>query len=491
LLRPTRRTAWTILALAASAAIAGYTYAQQPSPQPQPQTAAPNPYLMGTEGLDQGPRGLTSYMPVAITETFASLMARLAGEKAGVEQAHNALLNERYDLSNRPAQGVTMDRTKPLQEGVRVKLPGGVTWERLAAMSPEQIRDENLFPKGFYPLPHPKHQEGGFVFPHFVIDALKQQDGRDLTRFDIDFDLPDHFLAEFPPAIYLTPRTDLGDVSQGKLVSLTNYYQLFNGILTPRQLEGLRLLLTPFPQQQFNATEDRRAELPSTGAACFDCHSNAHQNGATHEAPDARPQWFRHRLKTISLRGLNVQRLFGSQRALKTVEDFTEFEQRTAYFDGDTVEAAKKGVNPLERGSQVDFMADFQEMLDFPPAPKLDVFGKLDPAKATQAEMRGQDIFFGKGQCASCHQPPFYTDNLMHNLQTERFFKPVMINNLMAVGDGPIKTFPLRGVKDNPPYMHDERLLTLEDTVEFFNLILGTKLAPQEKQDLVAFLRAL
>jgi len=39
--------------------------------------------------------------------------------------------------------------------------------------------------------------------------------------------------------------------------------------------------------------------------------------------------------------------------------------------------------------------------------------------------------------------------------------------------------------------MHDERLLTLEDTVEFFNLMLGTKLAPQEKQDLVAFLRTL
>jgi cytochrome c peroxidase len=193
----------------------------------------------------------------------------------------------------------------------------------------------------------------------------------------------------------------------------------------------------------------------------------------------------------VSLRGVNTQRLFGSQRALKTIEDFTEFEQRTAYFDGDTVIAAKKGVNPLERGSQVDFMADFQEMLDFPPAPKLDVFGKLIPGKATAAEMRGQEIFFGKGQCASCHQPPFYTDNLMHNLQTERFFKPVMINNMMAIGDGPVKTLSLRGTKDNPPYMHDERLLTLEDTVEFFNLILGTKLAPQEKQDLVAFLRTL
>ena len=54
--------------------------------------------------------------------------------------------------------------------------------------------NRNLYPKGFYPLPHPKHTDGGFVFPHFAIDAIRQQDGRDLTRFDIDFDLPDHFL---------------------------------------------------------------------------------------------------------------------------------------------------------------------------------------------------------------------------------------------------------------------------------------------------------
>ena len=93
---------------------------------------------------------------------------------------------------------------------------------------------------------------------------------------------------------------------------------------------------------------------------------------------------------TPSLRGVNVQRLFGSQRALKTVEDFTEFEQRAAYFDGDPVIATKKGVNPLERGSQVHFMAEFQELLDFPPAPKLSVVdGKLDPRRASPAELRG------------------------------------------------------------------------------------------------------
>jgi cytochrome c peroxidase len=53
--------------------------------------------------------------------------------------------------------------------------------------------------------------------------------------------------------------------------------------------------------------------------------------------------------------------------------------------------------------------------------PELDLFGKLDPAKATEAELRGQEVFFGKGKCATCHAPPFYTDNLMHNLKTERF----------------------------------------------------------------------
>jgi cytochrome c peroxidase len=183
--------------------------------------------------------------------------------------------------------------------------------------------------------------------------------------------------------------------------------------------------------------------------------------------------------------------LFGSQRALKSVEDFTEFEQRAAYFDGDPVIATKKGVNILERGSQVHFMAEFQEILDFPPAPKLDIYGKIDPTKGTEAELKGQEIFFGKAKCAVCHPAPYYTDNLMHNLKTERFYKPRMINGMMASADGPIKTFPLRGIKDSPPYMHDGRLLTLEDTVEFFNLIQQLKLTPEEKKNLVEFMRAL
>src|SRR6185295_7791193 len=339
--------------------------------------------------------------------------------------------------------------------------------------------------------PHPNHPEGGMVFPKFHIDEVKKQEGRDLARFDLDFDLPDHFMPEFPPAIFLTTRTDLGDVSKGKLVTIDNFEELFKDLLSPKQLEGLRLLVTPFPQQQFNATADRRTVKASRGVTCFDCHVNGHTNGATHIVGDIRPQEFRHRIDTPSLRGVNVQRLFGSQRALKSVEDFTEFEQRAAYFDGDHLTAAKKGVNVLERGSQVHFMAEFQALLDFPPAPKLNVLGKLDPAKATESEKRGEVLFNGKAQCATCHPAPYYTDNTMHNLKTERFYKQELVNGMMMAHDGAIKTFPLRGIKDSPPYLHDGRCFTLEDTVEFFNLVLGTQLTAEEKQDLVAFMRAL
>ena len=433
----------------------------------------------------------TSYSPVDLKEDIAVVITRMKAAKSEIMKRQMDLLNGRYDLANHPAKDVTMTRGKSIQEGIRVILPQGLSWEKLQAMSPEQIREKDALPGGFFPLPHPNHTEGGMVFPTFQIEEIQKQESRDLTRFDLDFDLPTHFLPEFPPPMYLTTRPDLGDVSQGKLVTIDNYYELFNGILNPKQLEGLRLLVTTFPQQQFNQTEDRRTIRPSRGVTCFECHANGHTNASTHLAGDIRPQEFRHRIDTPTLRGLYIQRLFGSQRALKSVEDFTEFEQRGAYFDGDHVIGTKKGANVLERGSQVHFMAEFQELLDFPPAPKLGIDGKLNPTKATASEKRGQDLFFGKATCSGCHQAPYYTDNSMHNLKVERFYKPRMINGRMANADGPIKTFPLRAIKDSPPYLHDGRLLTLEDTVEFFNLVLGTQLTTEEKQDLVAFLRVL
>jgi cytochrome c peroxidase len=428
--------------------------------------------------------------PVLIgQESFPNMMAKDKADKPVVMARQQKLLEERYDLTAHPDKTLKMTRGKPIQVGPTARLPEGQTWDKLAALSSEEIRDKGLFPRGYLPLPHPKHEAGGMVFPQMEIKALPR-----LERFDIDFDLPEYFLPEFPPAVFLTTRPDLGDVSQGKLITEENFQEIFAGILNAKDLEGVRLLVAQFPQQQFNATADRKTEKPDgmRGVACFDCHVNGHTGGATHLVGDIRPQAHRRRIETPSLRGVNIQRLFGSQRALKSIEDFTEFEQRAAYFDGDQVSAVAKGVNPLERGSQVHFMAEFQNLLDFPPAP-LGWDGKLDPKKFSQdsPEMKGQHLFFGKARCVECHPGPFYTDNLMHDLQVERFYKTQTINGLVATKQGPIKTFPLRGIKESPPYLHDGRLLTLEDTVEFFNLVLEVKLTSEEKRQLVAFLRQL
>ena len=458
---------------------------------------SPAPRAEGPQGQDPPdqkkgpvPSSYDQISPVLLgQDTFEQMMARDKAGKAAVMARQRKLLEERYDLSVRVSDRVKMSRGKPIPVGPATKLPEGTTWEELARLSPDEVRDKGQFPKGFLPLPHPHHEAGGMLFPQAEVKLLPR-----LERFDLDFDLPEHFLAEFPPAIYLITRLDLGDVSQGKVVTVDNFQEIFQGILNAKDLEGLRLLVTQFPQQQFNATADRKTEKPEgkLGVACFDCHVNGHTSGATHLAGDIRPQSHRRRIDTPSLRGVNIQRLFGSQRALKTVEDFTEFEQRAAYFDGDPVSATAKGVNPLERGSKVHFMSELQELLAFPPAP-LGVDGKLNPRKfaADSAEVRGQTLFFGKALCSTCHPAPYYTDNTMHDLQVERFYKTQTINGLVATTQGPIKTFPLRGIKDSPPYFHDGRLLTLEDTVEFFNLVLELKLSKDEKTDLVAFMRQL
>jgi hypothetical protein len=42
---------------------------------------------------------------------------------------------------------------------------------------------------------------------------------------------------------------------------------------------------------------------------------------------------------------------------------------------------------------------------------------------------------------------------------------------------------------DTPPYMHGGRLLTPDDTVEYFNLVSGLKLTDQEKKPGCVYVR--
>ena len=65
--------------------------------------------------------------------------------------------------------------------------------------------------------------------------------------------------------------------------------------------------------------------------------------------------------------------------------------------------------------------------------------------------------WYGKAQCVTCHSGPALTDDYMHDLQVERFY--------VGRPEGPIKTFPLRGIKDSPPYLHDGRAKTLEEAI--------------------------
>ena len=152
---------------------------------------------------------------------------------------------------------------------------------KLADMKPEDIRAKGAFP---YPLlQHPKQVTGGQVFPQMQIDEFPR-----LQRFDVEFDLPDAFLPEFPPAIFLQNRPELGDVSRGEVVSINNFHRLFKDLVTPVQLDGLRLLVTPFAQEEFNATDDRKVKRPSLGVACMDCHVNGHTTAQFHLNPDTR-----------------------------------------------------------------------------------------------------------------------------------------------------------------------------------------------------------
>lgn len=440
--------------------------------QPSSAAFANQPEAGKALGFDFYRDPLNSMRPM---QTFEEIMKQDVEQKPRVMETQRKLLESRYILEPKLDRNVTMSRGKPLPVGPTARLKQGLTWEQLGKMSPDEIKRQNAFP--YPPLPHPKQTTGGQVFPKMQIEMFPR-----LQRFDVEFDLPEEFLPEFPPAIFLQNRPELGDVSRGEVVSINNFYRLFKDLLTPVQLDGLRMLLTPFPQEEFNPTDDRKTAQPSLGVTCLDCHVNGHTTGQFHLNPDDRPQERRFRIETVSLRGLFNQQIHGSKRSLRSVEDFTEFEFRTAYFNGDPIHAMKKGFTIFDR-VHVSHMAQMQNMFDFPPAPKLTPEGRLNSALATDSERRGEELFFGKARCGDCHPAPHYLNDRMTDLGLERFVN--------EPGDGPMKVFTLRGIKDSPPYLHDGRCLTLEDTVEFFNIVLGLGLNAQEKQDLVAFMRVL
>ncbi len=382
-------------------------------------------------------------------------------------------MNGRFDLSERPLASATMTGGKPIMAGPVARLPKSAkSFEQLAELSPTEIRKADIFP--YKPLAHPLQTTAHMLFPASWTKAHPEHE-----RMDVDHDIPDAYLPEFPPPMFLTTHKELGDVSHGMEVTFANYYELFNGLLTAEQMEGLKELLRPSPTTWFNHTEHRVTYEPSAGEGCFSCHVNGHTNGAIELAPDSRPNQARLRTDTPTMRGNFDLMQLSSKRSIRSMDHFAEVEE---YFDGDP--GLMQAIGP--RGAQrqiTNRMGDFNAILDFSPAPKLTPMMTLDRSKATAAELRGEELFHGKAHCVKCHAGPAFVDDYLHDLQVERFY--------VGRPEGPIKTFPLRGIKDSPPYLHDGRCLTLHDAVEFFNIVLELKLTKQEKEDLVAFLLCL
>lgn len=455
---------------------------ERPYPQYQPlgKVLQPCPTLKPGDICPQdlhvyGGAGRTSLASIDDVGNFDEFYKMCSQLKSKVNAERAQHMKRRYHFTGKVTRDVTMTRGKALPVGPVARLPEGVTsWEALAALSPEEIRKRDLFPLGFRPLSHPAHTAGHQLFPQMWLNHHPEHE-----RFDVDFDIPEAYLPEFPPPLFLTTRPDLGDVSRGHEITQANFHDLFDGILTPEQMEGLRLLVTKFPTAWFNQTKHRLTKEPIRGVACLDCHVNGHTNAAIALDPATRPTLLRARTDTPSLRGNHNNLVFSSRRSIRSMDHFAEVEE---YFDGDISLQPQIGGRQLDRVSS-NRMGDFNAIIGFPPAPKLDRLGKLISAKATVAELRGEALFHGKAQCAVCHPPPFYIDNKMHDLRVEEFYP--------GRAQGWIKTFTLRGIKDSPPYLHDGRLPTLEDAVEFFNLLFQLKLTKEEKSDLTAFLRTL
>ena len=421
-----------------------------------------------------GGKGKSSFMNPNLPMEWDEWVAFHKKQKPELMKDVEAYMNSRYDFNTKVHENQMMSGgRKAIMKGPIAKLPKGVlSFEELAKLSPEEIKNRDLFP--FKPLAHPLASIAHMVFPDTWNEVHPEH-----ARIDVDHDYPDEYLPEFPPPLFLTTHKELGDVSKGREITFSNYYEIFDGLLTPEQMEGLKELLRPTPTTWFNHTTHRVTLEPSVGVSCMSCHVNGHTNGAFELGPDSRPTLARLRVGTPSMRGnYNLMQL-SSKRSIRSMDHFAEVEE---YFDGDPGMMQHVGPRAAQR-SVTNRMGDFNAIIDFPPAPKLNPLGKLIASKATKQEMLGEQLFFGKAKCGNCHYGPAFTDDYMHDLQVDRFYR--------GRPEGPIKTFPLRGIKDSPPYLHDDRLPTLDDAVEFFNLVLELELNKEEKDAITAYLLCL
>ena len=111
--------------------------------------------------------------------------------------------------------------------------------------------------------------------------------------------------------------------------------------------------------------------------------------------------------------------------------------------------------------------------------------GSFDAAAAA----RGQAVFSGQGQCSTCHAGPTFTDaNTQLHDPSET---PTDPTHAERSATKMYRTTPLRALWQHPPYFHDGSAATLPDLVDRYDSAKNLQLTPQQKADLVAYLKSL
>jgi mono/diheme cytochrome c family protein len=123
----------------------------------------------------------------------------------------------------------------------------------------------------------------------------------------------------------------------------------------------------------------------------------------------------------------------------------------------------------------------YQLSLSPPPPPA----GSFDAAAAA----RGQAVFEGQAQCATCHTGEAFTDanTLLHQPSEV----PTDPTHAQRSATKMYRTTPLRGIWQHPPYFHDGSAATLAEVVERYDVAKGLGLTAQQKADLVEYLKSL
>lgn len=210
------------------------------------------------------------------------------------------------------------------------------------------------------------------------------------------------------------------------------------------------------------------------------------------------------------------------------------------FWDGSNPSLEEQAINPiinqLEMASNLadvirkleehpTYPQEFQKVFDGPPttdrlvkaiasyertlisaSSPYDRYVQGDENALTDSEKRGMDLFFNheRGECFHCHTEPFFTD---FSFQNNGLYEEYRDSGRRRVtgrenDEGKFKVPTLRNIEFTAPYMHDGSMRTLEEVVDHYAkggnghrnqsvLLDNIVFSDQEKEDLVAFMKAL